>query len=207
MDFNTNFHSIMCVTEKLSQTFLPSDLGEIHFQRPLVAWWRHSVQSTVARPFCKINILFAHLLPVCPTQGPFKKHCFTSIWLFSLVHMGVRRNFSKGGATSTFCFSFSGCWRCNANARSQTLCPFYTTKKRPHVAAAVTKKHPVVWDSEVFFRGVTSAVSDALYTPQLGRPTLLLDAQHSVPPPRGLCGIRSPDKASTSQIKYWNSRN
>jgi len=32
--------------------------------------------------------------------------------------MVVRRHFSRG-ATSTFCWSFSGCWRCSANGRSQ----------------------------------------------------------------------------------------
>jgi len=35
------------------------------------------------------------------------------------VAMGVRRNLSRGRATSTFCLSFSGCWRCNANGRLQ----------------------------------------------------------------------------------------
>jgi len=32
------------------------------------------------------------------------------------VATGVRRSFCRG-ATSTFCLSFSGCWRCNANVR------------------------------------------------------------------------------------------
>jgi len=36
---------------------------------------------------------------------------------------GVRRNFSRG-ATSKFCLSFSGCWWCNANWRSQNALPF-----------------------------------------------------------------------------------
>jgi len=40
---------------------------------------------------------------------------------------GVRRNISSGGAKSTFCLSFSGCWRCNANWRVQKrkfpICP------------------------------------------------------------------------------------
>ena len=58
-----------------------SALREIHFQRSLIAWQHHSVQSSVARPFCKINILFAHLLPVCPRQSPFQ-HALTSMWLF-----------------------------------------------------------------------------------------------------------------------------
>jgi len=46
------------------------------------------------------------------------------------VAMGGRINFSKG-ATSTFCLSYLGCWRCNANGRSQNLSCFYTTKKIP----------------------------------------------------------------------------
>jgi len=39
--------------------------------------------------------------------------------------MGVRRNFSRGGETSKFCLSFSGCWRCNVNGRSQNALSFY----------------------------------------------------------------------------------
>jgi len=40
------------------------------------------------------------------------------------VATGVRRNFSRGGATSTFCLSVSGCWRCNSNGRSQNTLLF-----------------------------------------------------------------------------------
>jgi len=42
----------------------------------------------------------------------------------SVMDMGVRRNFSRGGAKSTFCLSFCGFWRCNANWRIQKrYCP------------------------------------------------------------------------------------
>jgi len=46
------------------------------------------------------------------TKTPKKEH----------VGMGFRRNFSRG-AKSTFCLSFSVCWRskCNANGRTQKL--------------------------------------------------------------------------------------
>jgi len=37
--------------------------------------------------------------------------------------MGVRRIFSRG-ATPKFCLSFSGCWRCNTNGRSQNALSF-----------------------------------------------------------------------------------
>jgi len=42
--------------------------------------------------------------------------------------MGVRRNFSRGG-TSTFCLSFSGCWRYNENGRSQNAFLFLHHKE------------------------------------------------------------------------------
>ena len=45
-----------------------------------------------------------------------------------LATTGVRRNFSRG-ATSTFCLSFSGCWRRNANRRSQDALPFLHHKE------------------------------------------------------------------------------
>ena len=43
--------------------------------------------------------------------------------------MGVRRNFSRGGAKSTFCLSFSGCWRYNANRCSQNASLFLQHKE------------------------------------------------------------------------------
>ena len=74
----------------LPETQLSEQLSHIYgAQRPLVAWWRHFLQSTVERPFCKFNILFAHLLPVCARQGPFQ-YPFTSIWLFSFVRKADR---------------------------------------------------------------------------------------------------------------------
>jgi len=44
------------------------------------------------------------------------------------VAMGFRRKFSRG-ATSTFCLSFSGCWRCNENGRSQNSLLFLHYKE------------------------------------------------------------------------------
>jgi len=38
--------------------------------------------------------------------------------------MGVRKNFSRGGK-STFCLSFSVCWRCNPNGRTQKIVQFH----------------------------------------------------------------------------------
>jgi len=48
--------------------------------------------------------------------------------LYTVV-MGVRRNFSRGGAKSTFWLSFSGCWRCNANGRTRNASPFLHHKE------------------------------------------------------------------------------
>jgi len=45
------------------------------------------------------------------------------------VAMSVRRNFSTGSATSTFCLSFSSCWRCNANGSSQNALLFQHHKE------------------------------------------------------------------------------
>jgi len=42
--------------------------------------------------------------------------------------MGIGRYFSRG-AKSTFCLSFSGCWRYNANGRSQNSLPFQHHKE------------------------------------------------------------------------------
>jgi len=42
--------------------------------------------------------------------------------------MDVRRNFS-GGGKSTFRLSFSGCWPCNANGRSQNALPIQHHKE------------------------------------------------------------------------------
>jgi len=42
----------------------------------------------------------------------------------SFAAIGVRRNFASGGETSTFSLSFSDCWTCSANGRSQNALPF-----------------------------------------------------------------------------------
>ena len=49
--------------------------------------------------------------------------------LLPLSHLETRSfaEFFPGWATSTFCWSFSGCWQCNANGRSQNTLLFYTT--------------------------------------------------------------------------------
>ena len=44
------------------------------------------------------------------------------------VAMDVRRNFFRR-ATSTFCLSFSSCWRCNANGRSENALLFLHHKE------------------------------------------------------------------------------
>jgi len=49
------------------------------------------------------------------------------------VDMGICRNFPEGGNVD-ICWSFWGCWCCNANERSQNNLAYclYTTKKMPH---------------------------------------------------------------------------
>jgi len=44
------------------------------------------------------------------------------------VH-GRPQKFFQGGAKSTFCLSFSGCWRCSAHGRSQNALPFQHHKE------------------------------------------------------------------------------
>jgi len=45
------------------------------------------------------------------------------------LDMSVRRNFSRGDATSTLCLSFSGCWWCRANGCSQNASRFLHRKE------------------------------------------------------------------------------
>jgi len=75
-------------------------------------------------------------------------------WAATLLAIsGIRASaeiFPGGGAKSTFCLSFSGCWRCNAHGRSQTLYPFNTTKKMPRVTATVPK-NTLRWQQCFFF--------------------------------------------------------
>ena len=58
--------------------------------------------------------------------------------------MGVRRNFPRG-ETLTFCLSFSGCWRWNANGRSQNA-SLSTSKKILYVTAAATASLTLTMD-------------------------------------------------------------
>ena len=57
--------------------------------------------------------------------------CFYEIWGGPTIvqYMGVRRKFSRGGATLTYCLSFSGCWRCDANGRSKLALAFLHHKE------------------------------------------------------------------------------
>jgi len=45
---------------------------------------------------------------------------FTFLARLISITMGARRNFSKG-EKPTLCLSFSVCWRCNANGRTQKM--------------------------------------------------------------------------------------
>jgi len=62
------------------------------------------------------------------------------------VAMDVSRNF-PGVATLTFCLSFSGCWRYNANGCLQIALLFYTTKKMPHKSTCSIRIY-----FEIFFK-------------------------------------------------------
>jgi len=75
------------------------------------------------------------------------------------VATGVRRNFSRG-ATSTFCWPFSVCWRCNANGRSQNvlLC-FYATKKIPRESTRSIRIHfEIFWKWSCGYTNLTKKV-------------------------------------------------
>ena len=91
-------------------------------------------------------------------------HIFQIWYCIYIAYMGVRRNFSRG-STSTFCLSFSGCWRFNANGSSQTVYCFYTTKKMPQESTRSIRIHFEIlfkWRCTLFCRkGVLSVtVSD-----------------------------------------------
>ena len=124
--------------------------------------------------------------------------------------MGVRRNFSRGGVTSTFCLSFSACWRCKWTF-TKRFAPFYTLKKGPHVTTTVTKMRSLAVARHGSGKGIsregpTRAVSAALHTPIVGHAvTRVRDSDPS--PRRVFCGLRPPDKASTHQIEIWNTGN
>ena len=64
--------------------------------------------------------------PRCPSLiRPCRQKVFDwgTLRIYSGI-MGVSRNFSRRGAKPTFCLSFSGCWRCNANLHIQKRkCP------------------------------------------------------------------------------------
>ena len=70
------------------------------------------------------------------------------------VTMGVRRNFPGEEAKSTFCMSLSGCWRCNANGRTQrftlstprTKCPML----RQHLHTVFPSKKILHWADVCF---------------------------------------------------------
>jgi len=64
-----------------------------------------------------------------------------------VVH-GHPQKFFQGGATLTFCLSFSGCYRCNVQ---KLLNLFYTTKEMPHFATTVTKMRFVGSYSQVYY--------------------------------------------------------
>jgi len=65
----------------------------------------------------------------CEDLGRFVGQCvFTFVDILNITHCGCEngrpQKVFQGGAKLTFCSSFSGCWRCNANWRIQKRkCP------------------------------------------------------------------------------------
>jgi len=55
--------------------------------------------------------------------------CYEEVHYELMWSICVRRNFSRGKTKLTFCLSFSGWWRCNANGRSQNALPFQHHKQ------------------------------------------------------------------------------
>jgi len=74
-------------------------------------------------------------------RGPHKIASLDAGW--TALAMGVRRNFSREGATSIFCLWFSSCWWCKANGRSQNV-----------VTATVTKMHFFLSNSQVYYSAI-----------------------------------------------------
>jgi len=64
---------------------------------------------------------------------------------------GRSQKFFQGRATWTFCLSFSSCWRCNANRRSQNALLFPHHKENSRLTATVTKMPFVVSNSQVYY--------------------------------------------------------
>ena len=73
-------------------------------------------------------------------NGP-SYNCNTDCFLFVWCSWSFRTDallswtfakFFPGGATSTFCLSLSGWWRCNTNGVHKTLYPFCTAQKISH---------------------------------------------------------------------------
>ena len=65
-------------------------------------------------------------LRFCSRDCFAKRNSWTwSVYVRGLLRMGpwMFAGFFPGGATSKFCLSFSGCWRCNASGRSQNALP------------------------------------------------------------------------------------
>jgi len=65
---------------------------------------------------------------------------------------GHPQNLFQGGATSTFCLSFSDCWQCNANGRTQKENDHYYVNSCLQ-CLPVRKLYTEPWASEGFFPG------------------------------------------------------
>jgi len=109
----------------------------------------------------KLNLLCLHRSLPAPWFLKILIHaCSGCVWTearysvtgVALCNTGVRRNFSRG-ATSTFCWCLSGCWRCNANVRSRKVLPFLhnNTTKNAHVTTIATKLRIVGSHSQVYY--------------------------------------------------------
>jgi len=55
--------------------------------------------------------------------------------------IGVRSNFSRGGATSTLCLQFSSCWRCSVNGPSQNALSLLHHKENDPRYGNIHKKY------------------------------------------------------------------
>jgi len=89
-------------------------------------WWRHQSPNFLVLPRAPPNpkpTTGSNASRTTITISRLSDLLFFSQCAYRYTHGGPQK-FLQGGTKSTFCLSFSVCWRCNANGRTQTRkCP------------------------------------------------------------------------------------
>ena len=107
--------------------------------KPKVNWalrWQISTNLTHSKDFSPRNTQWPDVISFCSKKSPTNffhlKQSAPQVIRFQCNIWGnlvrswtwASAEIFPGGATSNFCLSFSGCWRCNANGCSQNALPF-----------------------------------------------------------------------------------